>query len=205
MSTAPTDKGYSLSSIRQGPGDLWIIGGGVADSATPQLTLDLPTGTPDTTAHPSSICLGTSVSGITTTVKVKISDIMADQFEAPIDAFMEQTDALMEAEMLQQSVDLLQYAYTTGVYSTVAGPPGYKQVTGGGINIVPSFCFAAISPKRTGTNLWDVTILFKAISKGGLEALRQRKKTSSHKLQLAAQSDITRVAGRQIFNHYETL
>ena len=44
MSTAPTAKGYSTSAIHQGPGDLWIIGGGVADSTTPQLTLDLPGG-----------------------------------------------------------------------------------------------------------------------------------------------------------------
>src|SRR5665213_1200609 len=160
MPTTATSKGYAVSAIHQGSGDIWIIASPPADGATPQLTLDLPSGTPDATAHAGSICLGTTESGIDFSVKTKITDIKADQFDAPIDTYLDATEAMLDSEMSQQSVDLLQNAFTVGVYSTVVSP-GYKQLTGGGISIVPTVCVAAITPKRTGTNLWIVTILFK--------------------------------------------
>lgn len=205
MSTTPTAKGYDITAIHQGPGDLWIIGGGAPSDSAQRLTLDIPTGTPDATAHPSSICLGTTAGGITTNIKVKLSDIVVDQAEAPVDAFMDAIDATIETELTQQSVDLLQNALTTGVYSTVAGPPGYKQLTFGGINTVPTVCIAAITPKRTGTTLWIVSILYKCYSKGGIQIMMDRAKKSTHKIQITGQSDLARTAGRQIGNHYETL
>ena len=204
MPTSASSKGYLVSSIHQGPGDLWIIPGGIADSAAPQLVLDLPSGTPDATTYPSAVCLGTTESGITFTIKEKFNDIAADQFDAPIDTYKEESSGMLEAELSQQSVDLLQQALSTGVYATVASP-GYKQLTFGGVSIVPTICLAAITPKRTGTNLYIVSILFKAYSKGGLEVLMQRKKKSTHKVQFAGQADITRTAGRQIGVHYETI
>jgi hypothetical protein len=175
------------------------------ESATPQLTLDLATGTPDSTAHPASVCFGTTESGVELAIKSKITDIKADQFDAPIDAYLDSVDAELSATLSQQSVDLLQQAFPEGVYSTLAGPPGYKQLTGGGIGIVPTVCVAAITPKRTGTNLWIVSILFRVSSQGGITVTSSRAKKSTHKVMFKGQSDITRTAGRQIFNHYETL
>lgn len=175
-----------------------------ADSSAPQITLDLPSGTPDATTYPTAICLGTSEAGIDFTIKEKFNDISADQFDAPIDSYKESTEGMMEAELSQQSVDLLQYALGTAVYSTVASP-GYKQLTFGGISVVPTLCVAAITPKRTGTNLYIVSVLFRVASKGGITIIEGRKKKSTHKIQFAGQADITRTAGRQIGVHYETI
>ncbi|HWE50467.1 MAG TPA: hypothetical protein VG273_11780 [Bryobacteraceae bacterium] len=198
---AGTAKGYDVTAIHQGPGDLWIIGTPPIDSAQ-RLTLTAADGTPDATAHPNSICLGTTEGGITFTNKVKLSDITVDQAEAPVDTYMDQMEATIEAELSQQSVDLLQNALTTGVYSTASA---YKQVTFGGISIVPSVCVAAISPKRTGTNLWIVSMLFKVVSKGGITVMLSRSKKSTHKVQFGGLADLGRTAGRQIGIHYETL
>jgi hypothetical protein len=202
LSTVGTVKGYDTTAIHQGPGDIWLIGGGPPSDSVQRLTLDEPTGTPDTTAHPSSICLGTTESGITFTTKVKLSDITVDQAEAPVDSYMDQLECTIEAELSQQSVDLLQNALTTGVYSTAAG---YKQLTFGGISIVPSVCIAAISPKRTGSTLWIVSMLYKCISKGGITVMMSRSKKSAHKAQFSGLADLSRTAGRQIGVHYETL
>jgi hypothetical protein len=200
--TAPTAKGYDITAIHQGPGDIWIIGGGPPSDSAQRLTLDEPSGTPDTTAHPASICLGTTESGITFTTKVKLSDITVDQAESPVDAYMDQLECTIEAELSQQSVDLLQNALTTGVYSTASG---YKQLTFGGVSIVPNVCVAAITPKRTGTTLWIVSMLYKVVSKGGITIMSMRNKKSTHKIQFTGMSDLTRTAGRQIGVHYETL
>ncbi|HEX4311882.1 MAG TPA: hypothetical protein VHZ25_17765 [Acidobacteriaceae bacterium] len=198
---AGTAKGYDISAIHQGPGDLWIIGTPPTDT-TQRLTLNATDGTPDATAHPASVCLGTTESGITFTIKVKAADIKVDQAEAPVDNYLEELDASIEAELSQQSVDLLQNALTTGVYSTASG---YKQLTFGGISIVPSFAIAAITPKRTGTNLYIVSLLYKCNSKGGLTIMASRSKKSTHKVQFTGLADLARTVGRQIGVHYETL
>jgi hypothetical protein len=200
--TTPTAKGYDITQIHQGPGDIWIIASPPSDS-NQRLTLDVASGTPDATAHAGSICLGPTEGGITTNVKVKLTDITIDQAEAPVDAYMEAIDAVIECELAQQGVTLLQNALTTGLYSTVASP-GYNQLGFGGINVVPNACIAAISPKRTGTNLWVVSLLYRCSSKGGITILMDRKKKSTHKVQFSGQSDLTRTAGRQIGIHYET-
>jgi hypothetical protein len=203
MPTAPTAKAYDITQIHQGPGDLWIIGNPPSDTAQ-RLTLDTASGTPDTTAHPGSICLGMTTGGITTTLKVKPSDIMVDQAETAVDSFTDTLEATIEAELTQQGVALLQNALTTGVFSTVASP-GYNQLTYGGLNVIPTACIAAISPKRTGTNLWLVSLLYKCSSKGGMTVMMDRTKKSTHKVQFSGQSDLTRTAGRQVGVQYETL
>jgi hypothetical protein len=200
MSGTPTAKNYSVSAINQGPGDLWIIGTPPSDTAQ-RLTL-APDGSPDSTAHPMSVCLGFTESGINFTMKQKIVDIAVDQMTAPVDAYLESDEAVIEAELSQQSADLLQQSLSTGVYSTASA---YKQVTFGGISVVPNFCVAAISPKRIGTLLWVVSLLYRVSSKGGVQITYQRAKKSMHKVQFTGQADITRTAGRNIGVHYETL
>lgn len=201
MPTSATAKGYDITAIHQGPGDLWIIGIPPTDTAQ-RLTLDTTTGTPDSTAHPLSICLGTTESGVQFAIKSKVTDIKVDQAEAAVDGYLDQLDGTIEAELSQQSVDLLQQALTTGMYSTAAG---YKQLTFGGISIIPTVCVAAISPKRTGTNLWIVSMLYKVYAAGGITINMARAKKSTHKVQFNGLSDLSRTAGRQIGIHYETL
>src|SRR5579859_6632177 len=103
---AGTAKGYDVSQIHQGPGDIWIIGTPPTDTAV-RLTLATD-GTPDATAHPSSICLGTTESGVTLSIKDKMTPIKVDQFEAAVDTYLDAKDVMLEAELSQQGVDLLQ-------------------------------------------------------------------------------------------------
>lgn len=199
---AGTAKNYDITTIHQGPGDLWIIGTPPTDTAV-RLTLATD-GTPDATAHPQSVCLGLTEAGVTFSIKTKPAPIKADQFEAPIDSYQDELDGMLEAELSQQSVDLLQNALTVGTYATVVSP-GYKQLTFGGTSIIPTVCVAAIAPKRSGSGLFIVSMLYRASVVGGIQALMSRAKKSMHKIQFSGQSDISRTTGKQIGVHYETL
>jgi hypothetical protein len=142
--------------------------------------------------------------GITFTIKQKFADIVVDQMEGPVDTYVEDLEGSIEAELTQQGVTLLQNALTTGVFSTVASP-GYNQLTFGGISIVPVACIAAISPKRTGSGLFLVSVLYQASAQGGFTGLMARNKKSTHKVMFKGQSVVSRTAGKQIGVHYETL
>jgi len=203
--TTPTAKNYDITQIHQGPGDIWMIPQTVAPTDTAQiLTLDLATGTPDSTAHAGAVCLGPTSGGITTTIKVKLSDITVDQAEAAVDTYMDTLESTIEAELTEQGISLMQQVLTTGVFSTQVSP-GYNRLTYGGISVVPTACIAAISPKRTGTNLWVVSLLFKCASKGGITVMMDRAKKSTHKVQFSGMADLARTAGRQIGVQYETI
>lgn len=197
---AATAKGYSVSDIRQGPGDIWIIGGGVDDTAQ-RLTLAAD-GTPDSVAHPASICLGVTEGGITGTVKVKASDITVDQADAPVDRYVEMVEMTISAELAQQSITLLQNALSVGTYSTSSG---YKQLTIGGTAAIPTACIALISPKRSDATKFDVVLIYKAQSIIDVAKLAARAKKSTHKVTFSGLADLARTAGRQIGNVYETV
>jgi hypothetical protein len=196
----PTAKGYDVSGIHQGPGDLWVIATPPTDSA--QRLVLASDGTPDSTTHGTCICFGLTKGGITFSATTKTTSITVDQAEAPVDKYVETVAASIEAELTQQSVDLLQNAMTTGVYATSTG---YKQIAFGGISIVPTACIAAITPKRTGSGLFIVSMLYKADIEGLLTSVMARNKQSTHKVKFNGQSDLTRTSGKQIGIHYETI
>lgn len=200
---AATPRNYDITQIHQGPGDIWVMPLTSAPSDSAQRLTLAADGSLDSVAHPTAVCLGLTEGAIAIAVKVKLSDIKADQFEAPIDTYMDSVDAEMSVTLEQQGVSLLQQVLSTGVYSTQASP-GWNQLTAGGISIVPAVCVAAVTPKRTGSGLFVVSLLFRVASKGGVTISIGRAKNSSHKVQFAGQSDVTRTAGRQILNHYET-
>src|ERR1035437_6696347 len=111
----PTAKAYDTTGIHQGPGDLWIIGVAPTDSAI-RLTL-ASDGTPDSVTHAGSVCLGLTSGGINFTIKQKFSDIVVDQADGPVDTYVDDLEGMLEAELTQQSCDLLQQALSTGAYS----------------------------------------------------------------------------------------
>jgi hypothetical protein len=201
---AATARNYDVTQIHQGPGDIWVIPVTVAPTDT-AVRLTLATdGSPDSVAHAGAICCGLTEGGITFAIKQKFSDISVDQFDAPVDTYVDETEASIEATLAQQGVALLQNAYTTGVFSAQVSP-GWNQITVGGTPIVPVACIAAISPKRTGTGLFVVSLLYQASAQGGLQALMARNKKSSHKVLFKGQSVPSRTAGKQIGVHYETI
>lgn len=197
---AGTAKDIQATEIHQGPGDLWVITTPPVDAA-PRLTL-ASDGTPDSVTHGACVHLGAIQSAITTSVKGKIGMIALDQFDAPLDGFVTDLEASIEAEMAQTEAAKLQRALGVGTYATGAG---YKHVTFGGTLAVPTVCVAAISPKRTASTKHIVATLFSAAAVGGFDVKFGRAKSSSYKLKFQALSDLTRTAGKQVGIVHETL
>jgi len=197
---AGTTKSYTPSEIIQGPGDLWFIGLAPTDTNV-RLTL-ASDGTPDSTAHPGSVHLGAIATAITTSVKPKITEITTDQFEAPIDSYTAEVDAKIEAEMQQVESSLLQRALGVGTYSTGTG---YEQTTFGGTLVVPTGCFAVISPSRLNAQQYVVSVLYVGAMTGGFSFPMGRAKAAAYKTGITGMTDPTRTAGQQIGVVYQTL
>ena len=185
-------KSYTPSEIIQGPGDLWFIGTAPTDVAV-RLTL-ASDGTPDATAHPGVGVLGASLTAITTSVKPKISEITTDQYDAPIDSYAVELEAKIEAEMQQVESALLQRAIGVGTYAAGAG---YEQTTFGGTFVVPTGCFAVISPSRLNAQQYVVSVLYVGAMTGGFSFPMGRAKSAAYKTAITALSDPARaVASR---------
>ncbi len=186
--------------MQQGPGELWIIGGGVADSATPQITLHTD-GTVDATLHPASFHFGSVEDGYAWKSVPKMEDIRADQFDGPLDRYVTEQEAGIEATLTQIDPAIIQKC---SPYTAYAAGSGYKQVTGGGNLSLSSVCVALVVPKRTSAYHY-IAVLFKAHGTIGLEANFGRAKKSVFKASFKALTDPTRTAGRQMFCFYETV
>jgi hypothetical protein len=197
---AGTTKGYSVSEIVQGPGDIWVIGTAPTD-VNVRLTL-ASDGTPDATAHPGSVHLGAIQSAITTTVKPKLSMITLDQYDAPFGSYVDALAATIEAELAQTEAAKLQRMLGVGAYSTAAG---YKQVTFGGLLTVPKTCIAVISPVRGFPNRYVVVVLYVAAATGGFTVTLGRAKSSMYKAKFEGLADFTRTPGQQVGVIYQTL
>jgi hypothetical protein len=141
-------------------------------------------------------------SAITTVITPKIEPIKLDQFDSPVDVFVSSLEAKIEAEMAQVEMQKLQRALGVATYSTGSG---YKQLTFGGINIVPVMCIAAISPKRTDATKYICSVLYAAAATGGIQLTMSRTKQSYVKLQFTGLADLTRSAGKWIGVIHETL
>ena len=199
-----TATNYDIPHIHQGPGDLWVIGGGVADSATPQLTIATD-GTPDSTAHPASIHLGAfpEGQGLTLLHKPKIEDIKVEQADTAVDRFYVSGDMSIEADLAQIDPTVMQTCLPYAVFSTASG---YSQLTFGnpGSGILASPCIAMIAKKRAVAGKFIVTVLFKATGTMGWSTVIGRAKASSFKAKFDGLADMTRTQGRQVGVYYET-
>ena len=197
---AGTATAYSAATIHQGPADIWIIGGGVVDSATPQLTIATD-GTPDATAHPASVHLGYTEAAVMMAYTPKIVDITADQAPAAIARYGEVEKMTISAELKQLDLSILQQCAGMGVYSTATG---YTQLTFGGITAVPSVCVAMICAKRGAAGKFIVGVLFAATGQAGLGMSFGRAKSTFNKVEFEGLADMSRVSGRQIGVYYVT-
>jgi hypothetical protein len=207
---AGTTKNYAPASIIQGPGDLWAIPVPPTD-ANVRLTL-ASDGTPDATAHPGSIHLGSVAESITTTMKPKLSEIKVDQFEAPIDTYVAELSASVKAKMAQTEAAKIQRMLGIGVYATVTVGAGLDFVgstmetcTFGGVMTVPTTCIAVISPTRANPLQFVVSVLYIAYSTGAFSIALGRAKQSEYEATFDALSDPARTAGQQIGVIYQTL
>jgi len=192
-------KDIKTSEIKQGPGDLWVIGTAPTDGS-PRLTLATD-GTPDSAAHPACVHLGALASAVFA-IKPKIAEISLDQMDAPIDGFLTDLEAKIEAEFYQTEMAKLQRALGVATYATGSG---YKQVTFGGTLTVPTVCIAAISRTADNPLRHDVSILFRAAAISGFQLSFGRAKPSSFKCAYQGLVDIDRTAGRTVGVYYQTL
>jgi hypothetical protein len=206
-----TPKNYSTTQIIQGPGDIWAIPVAVAPTnAAVRLTL-ASDGTPDATTHAGSVHLGSIATGITTSVKPKLTDIHVDQFDGAIDSYVTELDAKIEAEMAQTESSKIQRMLGVGVYASTTVASGdfsgstMETCTFGGINTVPKTCLAVISPTRANPQQYVVSVLYIGYSVGAFSLALGRAKAASYKAQFAGLSDPTRTAGQQIGVVYQTL
>jgi hypothetical protein len=197
---AGTLKGYLTTDILQGPGDLWMIGTAPTDVAV-RLTL-ANDGTPDATAHPGSYHLGAVQGAISTVLKPKATMISADQYDAPVDAYLAELDGKMEATLAQLESQKAQWALGVGTYSTGAG---YKQMTFGGTMNPPKTCVAVISASRNSPGNYVVSVLYVGVPTGGFNMSLGRSKPSESKMAFEGLSDISRTPGQQIGVLYQTL
>jgi hypothetical protein len=191
----PTAKAFDAAQIYQGPVDFWVVSPAPTD-AVQQVTLDAATLTPSSTVHANSVHLGMTAGALTFSVAPKIGLIKADQFDGPVDAYVESLEASFEVELLQSSMTNLATALGVGNYTLSAG--NYAQCTFGGTNQPPTICLAAIAPRRTVTTDVVVGCLYRVNAADGISWTAQRNKTSTYKVKFTGQSDVTRTAGRQI-------
>jgi hypothetical protein len=201
-----TARDFTPGEIQQGPADLWIIGTPPNDTAQ-RLTLasDL---TPDSVAHPNSLCLGLTESAITMTITPKIELIKADQADGAVDAYCTALETKLEATLNQAALAKLTQALGlgTGAYAIDAGgTPGWEQVGVGGLALPSQIAVAAIAPKRSdGTKAW-VGLLYKVISGDGVSLVISRAKPGTYKVTFTGLADLSRTAGRQQGIVYETI
>lgn len=190
----PSDKDFSVAEIYQGPGDLWLIAPAPTDTAT-RVTIDATTLTPDATAHATAAHLGGTEGPITITVTPTIGQIRLDQFDSPVDVFVERIEAKIEAEMSQSEMEKLSRALAVGSYGANAG---YKQVTFGGTSQPATICVAAIAPKRTDATKAICACLYKVNSIEGVQVVMSRRQKSTYKVTFTGLLDPERTAGRQM-------
>jgi len=198
---AGTAKNYDVAHIHQGTGDLWIIGGGAPTDSAQRLTLDATTGTPDATAHPSSIHLGLWDKELSFSLVPKFGEIMADQATGPIESVVISETGKLSVELKQLDPQVIQQGMAMGAYSTASG---YAQLTFGGTVVVPFVCVAAIAPKRGAAGKFIVYMLYNAKGTVGLSTVMGKSKDSIYKAEFDGFTDLTRTAGRQIGIMYET-
>ncbi|MDE2097866.1 MAG: hypothetical protein KGL39_11505 [Patescibacteria group bacterium] len=196
----PTSKNYNTSQIWQGQADLWWVSPAPTDTAQ-TVTLDATALTPSASVHANSIDFGLATGPAVMTVTPKLSFFNADQFDAPVGAFIDSLDAKLEAELEQAGAQNLLNALGLGAYTLSAG--NYSQLTFGLTNQPQEICIAAIGVNRNDATKASVMALYKTLAEGGITLTLSRKKTNTYKAQFTGIADVTRTAGRTIGYFFE--
>lgn len=191
----PTARAFDPTQIFQGPTDLWLVSPAPTD-VIEQVTIDPTTLTPSSTVHANSVHLGIVEGATTFSVVPKIDTIKADQFDGPIDAYLNALTAKIEATCISSTMANLAQALGVGNYTLSAG--NYAQCTFGGTNQPPTICIAAIAGKRTAPAKAVCGCLFRVNAADGITWTAQRTKTSSFKVSFTGQADVTRTLGRTV-------
>jgi hypothetical protein len=198
---AGTAKTYDATRIMATSADVWI------DVAVPssgtRLTLDAPTGTPDSTANPNAKHLGLTEKGSTMTFKTEIQAFEADELTSPWKQQLSSEEAAIKGNFLQiEDWNILGLITPGGTKSTGAG---YEQLTFGGSTTVTTKSIAVIAPSAQNAGKWVVFHLYKAFNKAGIELALSRKDFSKVPYEFSGLSDTSRPQGDQVGNFWRQI
>lgn len=201
MATTPTPRIYSAAQLQRGPSDLWLKLTAPADG-THIITL-ASDGTPDATTNPNAVHCGLLAVPSVLTYTPKPDFESVDQDMAPIAAFSNTEEVVIEATMSQLAFNkVLQHCMPAGAFSDSA-KEGITLGQGGDILLTPS-CIAVIAPSSDPAYKWTVALLYKAVPASAVKIEIGRSKTASYQVQFKGLSDLTRTAGDRVGSVYKT-
>src|SRR6185437_10177813 len=188
---AGTARIYSSSAIQRGPADLWL--GVTLDATTATLTLAVD-GTPDATANVNAKHFGLLAVPSIVTYTPKPDFEQVDQDTAPVAAFANTEDLVIE---------VMAHCLPAGVFSD-ASKEGITIGVGGNIVMTP-VALAVVSPSTDPAYKWAVATMRKAIPTSAVKLALGRTKTATWQAQFKGLSDLTVVAGARVGSVYKTI
>lgn len=195
---AGTADNWRTSDIILGAGKLYanvaIPGAGA------RLTLDATTKTPDSTANPNAIHLGSTQAGAKLTVATQMQDYFVDEFAAPIVSNVEGVAANIEGAFAGIANTTFLELLTPGL-GTHGTASGYSQLTLGRRALVyTSVCI--IAPRYDDPTKTVVAQLYKALNTTGFEATFGRKELSFTPFNFKGYEVTTRAAADTLGNFW---
>ena len=192
---------YSVSSIFQGPCDLYINVPAPTSSLTP--TADANTLTLDTSGQPAGSTgshSGSTEGPVSIVITEKCNEIVDDQHESPIDVAMDSVEAEIDFTMKETNLSRLQTILSSaslGAYTSLANSQAL-QVGGQFDSSVSTMTLLLVAPNRSASGKFLYAMLYKAFLASALNTGFQRNKESIWKIKVRAVMDLTRVQGDEL-------
>lgn len=168
---AGTSTDYNVAAIAVTKGQLWA--GLAIPAADSRLTLDAD-GTPDSIANPNAVHLGLTREGAEFLVKPNFEKYYADEFSSAIKTDIGDTEAAINAELLQVADMDIMSLLTPGV-GTLGSGAGYEEIALGKSTIVYS-SIALVFPLEADPTKFGVFHLYRALNGEGFQVGIGRKK-----------------------------
>ena len=198
---AGTAKTYNSAKIMANSADVWIDV--QVPSSGARMTLDDPTGTPDSAASPNAKHLGLTEKGSTVSFKTEVQSFEADELTSPWKQQLSNEEATIKGNFLQIEDWTILGLITPGGTKSVGA--GYEQLTFGGSTTVVTKSIALIAPSALNAGKWVVFHLYKAFNKAGIELALSRKDFSKVPYEFSGLSDTARPQGDQVGNFWHQI
>jgi hypothetical protein len=185
------------------PAQLW--GGVVAPAAGGRLALGVDPGdsankSPDATANPAAVHLGFTREGAKVTFVSRLTPHYANEIDTPLFSTVEQTEASIEAELLQvMDEDVLQKV--TASFGTYATGSGYKEFAIGKKTLVYTG-IALIWPTAQDVTKFAVAHLYQAMNTSGLTFGVDRTKMSGAPVKFEGYAVVSRAAADRVGKYW---
>ena len=200
--TTPTAKNYLSAQIQRGNADLWVNFAKPA-IGTPDLVLDVASGTPDATANPNAIHLGLLDSASMLVYTPKPDSEKVDQDTGVVAVFDADEEVVIEATLKQTALNAVLAHCMPGLTFSDGTKEGIT--LGRGSNIVRTpVPMCLIGPSADPAFKWVVALLYAAVPVGPVTVEIAKNKTAMYKAKFQGISDLTRSSGDRIGSIYKT-